>query len=63
MNLRIFLALLLFGTGDLSVSYRDQLLGDDGEHLDIDAIEFVEAAPGTGCRQSREEPAHHLLFE
>jgi len=26
--------------------------GDDGQHLDADAVELVEAAPGTGLRQT-----------
>jgi len=25
------------------------LLGDYGEHLDVDAVELVEAGPGTGA--------------
>lgn len=33
--------------GRLGVSDGDELLSDDGQHLDVDAIELIEAAPGT----------------
>ena len=36
-----------------------QLLGDDREHLDVDSIELIEAAPGTCGGQALEELGHH----
>ena len=46
--------------GSLGVANGDELLSDDGQHLDVDAVEFIEAAPGAGLSQTREEPPHHL---
>lgn len=46
--------------GGLGVTYGDKLLSDDRQHLDVDAVELVEAAPGAGLSQSAEEAAHHL---
>lgn len=46
--------------GRLGVSDGDELLSDDGQHLDVDAIELIEAAPGTWLSQAAEERPHHL---
>lgn len=32
-----------------------QLCGDDGQHRDVDTIEFIETTPGTTLTQSRED--------
>lgn len=36
------------------------LRGHDGEDLDGDPVEFVEAAPGAGLREPAEDVAHRL---
>lgn len=46
--------------GGLSVPYGDELLGDHRQHLDVDTVELVKAAPGARLSQSAEEAAHHL---
>ena len=44
----------------LGISNGDQLLCNYGQHLDINSIELVKAAPSSGLSQTREESAHHL---
>ena len=39
------------------------LLGHDGQHLDIDAVELVEAAPGARLGQAWKVAAHGLVVE
>lgn len=46
--------------GSLSVADGDELLGDDRQHLDVDAVELVKAAPRPRLSQTTEEPPHHL---
>jgi hypothetical protein len=38
------------------------LLGNDGEHLNIDSVELVEASPGTTLNETRDEFAHGAIF-
>lgn len=38
----------------------DELLGNDGQDLNVNSIELVKAAPGPGLRQAAEEAPHHL---
>ena len=44
----------------LCVPDGDQLLSNDRQHLDVDTIELIKAAPGARLRQSGEETTHHL---
>ena len=37
----------------------EQLLGDDRQHLNVDAVELVEAGPRAAHGQSLEKLAHH----
>eukprot|EP00960_Hanusia_phi_P026267 746159-Hanusia_phi.AAC.1 len=37
----------------------EQLLGDDREHFDVDAVELIEASPGSRHGESLEELPHH----
>ena len=46
-----------------SISNGQQLLSNDGENLNVDAIKFVEAGPSTGLSQPGKETAHHLVVE
>lgn len=46
--------------GCLGVSDSNELLSDDWQHLDVDAIELVKAAPGTRLSQTAKECPHHL---
>ena len=39
------------------------LLSDDGEHLELDAVELVEAGPAAARRQTLEELAHGDVVE
>lgn len=44
----------------LCITYGDELLSDHRQHLNVDAVELVKAAPGARLSQSAEEAAHHL---
>ena len=46
--------------GLLGLHDGEQLLCDDREHFNVDAVKLVEAAPRPRLGQSGEEPAHHL---
>ena len=46
--------------GLLGLHDGQQLLSDDGEHLNIDTVELIKAAPRPRLGQSREEATHHL---
>ena len=46
--------------GLLGLHDGQQLLSDDREHFNIDAVELIEAAPRPRLGQSREEATHHL---
>ena len=49
--------------GDLCLlGFHDgqQLLSNDREHFNVDAVELIEAAPRPRLGQPREETAHHL---
>eukprot|EP00955_Chlamydomonas_euryale_P036898 350585-Chlamydomonas_euryale.AAC.2 len=48
------------GTGLERVLDREQLLRDDRQHLDVDAVELVKARPRAALRQTTEELAHEL---
>lgn len=48
----------LFGLHD-----GEELLCNDRQHLNVDAIELIKAAPSSGLSQPREETTHHLTFE
>ena len=52
--------LLLLLDGDLN---RENLLRDDGEHLEVDAVELVEARPRAAGRQAFEELGHREVIE
>jgi hypothetical protein len=41
----------------------EQLLRDDREHLEVDAVELVEARPRPSLRQAGEELFHHLVVQ
>jgi hypothetical protein len=38
----------------------DELLCDDRQHLDVDSVELVKAAPSSRLSQTGEESTHHL---
>eukprot|EP00968_Pinguiococcus_pyrenoidosus_P021235 scaffold2724_cov260-Pinguiococcus_pyrenoidosus.AAC.22 len=40
-----------------------ELLRDDGEHLDVDPVELVQARPAAGLRQAPEELPHHFVVD
>jgi len=44
----------------LGVADGDKLLCYDRQHLDVNTVELIEAAPGARLSQSGEEPTHHL---
>ena len=44
------------------ISNRRQLGGNNGQHGDIDSVEFVEASPGSTLTQSREDLSNSLEF-
>ena len=45
----------LFGLHD-----GEKLLCNDRQHLNVNPIELIKAAPGSGLGQPREETTHHL---
>lgn len=47
---------LILAGGDASLDGED-LLGDDRQHLEINAVELVEAGPSTARREALEELA------
>lgn len=55
---RDFTTLKVDGSGASHKSLLDyeNLLSNDGEHLDIDAVEFVEARPCACLCETREKP-------
>ena len=44
----------------LGVTDGDELLRNNRQYLDVNAIKLIETAPGTGLSQPGEEPTHHL---
>lgn len=44
----------------LSIAYGYELLSDYGQHLNVDAVEFVKTTPSTRLSESAEEASHHL---
>ena len=40
-----------------------QLLGDDGEHLDEDTVELIEACPAALLGEASEVTLHHLVID
>ena len=52
--------MLPLSADDLGPSDGDELLGDHGQHLDVDPVELIKTAPGARLSQPREEPTHHL---
>ena len=49
-----------FEVGIDSILDGRDLLGYDGQHLELNAVELVEARPGARLRQAFEELAHRL---
>ncbi len=45
------------------ISDSDELLGNDRKHFNVDTVKFIEAAPGAGLGQTREESTHHLVVQ
>ena len=45
-------------TSEKSFSYRQHLLRDNGEHLDINSVELVQTGPGALLAESTEESAN-----
>lgn len=60
MTMHVCVCLCVQYPGCLCVSDSDELLSDDWQNLDVDAIEFVKAAPVTRLSQTAEERPHHL---
>jgi len=44
----------------LGVANGYELLRNDRQHLNVNAVELVKAAPRSRLSQTREEPSHHL---
>lgn len=47
--------------GLFSLHDGEKLLCNDRQHLNVDPIELIKAAPGSGLGQPREETTHHLV--
>ena len=47
----------------LGTQNAKDLLGDDREHLKLNAVELVEAGPGTGLSHTLEELPHCFVIE
>ena len=48
---------------DLAADDGEDLLRDDREHLEVDAVELVKARPGAAGRQTLEELGHRQVVE
>lgn len=49
--------------GSFSIPDSDKLLSNDRQHLDVDSVELVKAAPGSWLGEPGEEFPHHFIVE